>query len=59
MFYKIQSWVKSKLPRSLFGRAMLILAVPVVVIQIVVAAYFAERLFRDVSTQMTGISRLK
>ncbi len=54
MFYKIQSWVKSKLPRSLFGRAMLILAVPVVVIQIVVTVYFAERLFRDVSTQMTG-----
>jgi len=42
------------LPRSLFGRAMLILAVPIVVIQVVVASYFAERLFRDVSTQMSG-----
>ena len=42
------------MPRSLFGRAMLIIAVPVVVIQIVVAAYFAERLFRDVSRQMSG-----
>ncbi len=51
----MQTWIKAKLPRSLFGRAMLILAVPVVVIQIVVAAYFAERLFRDVSTQMSAI----
>lgn len=55
MFHTIQSWVKSILPRSLFGRAMLIMVVPVVVIQIVVAAYFAERLFRDVSTQMSAI----
>ena len=50
----IQAWIKSKLPRSLFGRAMLIIVVPVVVIQVVVAIYFAERLFRDVSTQMSG-----
>ena len=50
----IEQWIKSKLPRSLFGRAMLILAVPVVVIQIVVAAFFAERLFRDVSIQMSS-----
>lgn len=50
----IRAWIKSLLPRSLFGRAMLILAVPVVVIQVVVASYFAERLFRDVSTQMSG-----
>ncbi len=50
----IEQWIKSKLPRSLFGRAMIILAVPIVVIQIVVAAFFAERLFRDVSEQMTS-----
>lgn len=50
----IQAWIKSKLPRSLFGRAMLILAVPIVVIQIVVAAVFAERLFSDVSEQMSA-----
>ncbi len=50
----IRAWIKSKLPRSLFGRAMLILAVPVVVIQIVVAVYFAERLFRNVSEQLSG-----
>jgi len=54
MIYTIETWIKSKLPRSLFGRAMVILAVPVVVIQIVVAAYFAERLFRDVSTEMSS-----
>ena len=50
----IRAWIKSKLPRSLFGRAMLILAVPIIVIQIVVATYFAERLFRDVSEQMSS-----
>ncbi|KAB7616388.1 HAMP domain-containing protein [Amylibacter sp. SFDW26] len=50
----MEQWIKSKLPRSLFGRAMLILAVPIVVIQIVVAAFFAERLFRDVSEQMSS-----
>jgi len=50
----IRAWIKSKLPRSLFGRAMLILAVPVVVIQIVVAVYFAERLFRNVSEQLSS-----
>jgi two-component system osmolarity sensor histidine kinase EnvZ len=50
----IRAWIKSILPRSLFGRAMLILAVPIIVIQIVVATYFAERLFRDVSEQMSG-----
>jgi two-component system osmolarity sensor histidine kinase EnvZ len=50
----IRAWIKSLLPRSLFGRAMVILVVPVVVIQVVVAAYFAERLFRDVSTQMSS-----
>lgn len=33
---------------------MLILAVPIVVIQIVVATFFAERLFRDVSEQMSA-----
>ena len=54
MINVIETWIKSKLPRSLFGRAMVILAVPVVVIQIVVAAYFAERLFRDVSTEMSS-----
>jgi two-component system osmolarity sensor histidine kinase EnvZ len=50
----IRSWIKSKMPRSLFGRAMIILAVPVVVIQVVVAIYFAERLFRDVSVEMSS-----
>jgi two-component system osmolarity sensor histidine kinase EnvZ len=50
----IRTWIKSKMPRSLFGRAMIILAVPVVVIQVVVAVYFAERLFRDVSVEMSS-----
>jgi len=49
----IVKWMKSKTPRSLLGRAMMILVVPVVIIQIVVAYAFAERLYRDVSDQMS------
>lgn len=46
-------WLKPYLPRSLFGRAFLILAVPIVLIQVVVGVVFVERLFQDVTRQMT------
>lgn len=46
-------WLKPYLPRSLFGRAFLILMVPIVVIQIVVGVVFVERLFQDVTRQMS------
>ncbi|MEM9012279.1 MAG: ATP-binding protein [Pseudomonadota bacterium] len=46
--------LKPILPRNLFGRALLILVVPVIGIQIVVAAVFIERHFAGISEQMTS-----
>ena len=51
-------WLKPYLPRSLFGRAFMILAVPIVLIQVVVGVVFVERLFQDVSRQMTQSASL-
>lgn len=42
------------LPRGLYGRAFLILILPVVVIQLVVSVMFLQRHFEDVTRQMTG-----
>lgn len=47
------AWIKPYLPRTLFKRAFLILIVPLVLIQVVVGVVFVERLFQDVSRQMT------
>lgn len=44
---------KSLLPRGLFGRAALILIVPVVTIQLVVSLAFIQRHFEGVTRQMT------
>lgn len=48
------AWLKPLLPRSLFGRAALILMVPVVAIQLVVSVVFIQRHFEGVTRQMTG-----
>ncbi len=45
--------IKPYLPRSLFGRAILILLIPIILIQVVVGTVFVDRLFRDVTIQMT------
>jgi len=42
------------MPRSLYGRAALILLVPIVTIQLVVSIVFIQRLYEDVTRQMTG-----
>lgn len=44
---------KRYLPRSLYGRAALILLVPIITIQIVVSFAFIQRLYEDVTVQMT------
>ena len=41
------------MPRSLYGRAALILILPVVVLQLVVSVVFIQRQFADVTEQMT------
>ena len=45
--------LKSFLPRGLFGRAALILVLPIVVLQLVVAATFIQRHFEGVTRQMS------
>ncbi|RVT86567.1 HAMP domain-containing protein [Rhodobacteraceae bacterium CCMM004] len=45
-------WLKRYAPRSLYGRAALILLVPIVTIQIVVSGVFIQRHFEDVTEQM-------
>ncbi|MEM8577085.1 MAG: ATP-binding protein [Pseudomonadota bacterium] len=45
--------LKHYLPRSLYGRAALILLLPVVVLQLVVTVLFTQRHFEDVTRQMT------
>ncbi|MCB2137248.1 MAG: HAMP domain-containing protein [Rhodobacteraceae bacterium] len=54
----IADWFKRMLPRGLYGRAALILVLPIVVIQIVVSIAFIQRYFEDVSRQMTIMASL-
>jgi len=51
---QMQTRLKPTLPRSLFGRAALILIVPIVTIQLVVSIVFIQRHFEGVTRQMTG-----
>ncbi len=46
-------WIKRWLPRSLYGRAALILVLPVLTIQLVVSVLFIQRHFEGVTRQMT------
>lgn len=49
--------LKHLLPRSLFGRAALILIMPIIMIQLIVSLNFIQRHFEDVTRQMTeGVS---
>ncbi len=45
--------IKRYLPRSLYGRAALILLVPIVTLLLVVSFAFIQRLYEDVTEQMT------
>jgi two-component system osmolarity sensor histidine kinase EnvZ len=46
-------WLKRYMPRGLYGRAALILVLPIVTLQIVVSVVFIQRHFEDVTLQMT------
>ena len=46
--------IKSVLPRSFFGRAVLIVVIPVLLIQIVLSVVFVQRHYERVTQQMTG-----
>ncbi|WP_299686487.1 ATP-binding protein [uncultured Tateyamaria sp.] len=47
------AWLKRYMPRGIYGRAALILLLPVVVVQVVVAIVFVQRHFEDVTEQMS------
>lgn len=46
-------WIKHLLPRGLYGRAALILILPIVILQLVVSVVFIQRHFAGVTHQMT------
>ena len=46
-------WLKTLMPRGLYGRAALILFLPVSVVTVVVTIMFLQRHFEDVTRQMT------
>lgn len=47
-------WLKRFMPRGLYGRAALILIVPIVSLQLVVSVAFLQRHFEDVTWQLTS-----
>ncbi|MEN8840070.1 MAG: ATP-binding protein [Octadecabacter sp.] len=54
MAYRMSfKWLKHYLPRSLYGRAALILVLPVVTLQLVISIGFVQRHFEKVTDQMT------
>ena len=54
----IVSGLKASMPRSLYGRAVLIVLVPVMTILLVVTVVFVQRLYEGVTNQMSvGVSK--
>ncbi|MBT8411799.1 MAG: two-component sensor histidine kinase [Octadecabacter sp.] len=47
-------WLKHYMPRSLYGRAALILILPVITLQLGISVVFMQRHFEGVTEQMTG-----
>lgn len=47
-------WLKQFMPRGLYGRAALILVVPIVSLQLVVSVAFLQRHFEDVTWQLSS-----
>lgn len=47
-------WLKTFMPRGLYGRAALILIVPIVSLQLVVSVAFLQRHFEDVTWQLSS-----
>lgn len=54
MTYRMSfNWLKHYLPRSLYGRAALILILPIITLQLTVTLVFIQRHFEGVTEQMT------
>ncbi|KIN61218.1 Sensor histidine kinase [Sulfitobacter noctilucae] len=52
-------WLKHYMPRGIYGRATLILLLPVVFVQLVVVVLFAQRHFEGVTQQMTDAAAME
>jgi two-component system osmolarity sensor histidine kinase EnvZ len=52
-------WLKQYMPRGLYGRAALILILPVVTLQLVVSVIFIQRHFEGVTEQLSGTVALE
>lgn len=50
------TWARNALPKRLFARTVLILIVPIIGVQIVLAAVFIQRHFEGVTRQMTNVA---
>ncbi|MCI2393130.1 ATP-binding protein [Aliiroseovarius sediminis] len=48
------AWLKQFMPRGLYGRAAMILIVPIVILQLVVSVVFIQRHFNRITVQMTS-----
>ena len=48
------NWIKNAMPRGIYGRAALILVLPVVTLQLLVSIVFIQRHFEGVTTSMTN-----
>lgn len=51
---KLLRLLKRSMPRGLFGRALLILVLPIILLQLVVALVFVQRHYDSVTEQMAG-----
>jgi two-component system osmolarity sensor histidine kinase EnvZ len=49
----VPAWLRKRLPRSLLGRAALILLAPAILLQLAVSVAFVQRAYDDVTRQMT------
>ena len=53
MFYGLNKFIKNLLPKKLFYRALLIVAVPVIVIQLIITIVFFDSLWIKTNQGMT------
>ena len=53
MFYGLNKFIKNLLPKKLFYRALLIVAVPVIVIQLIITIVFFDSLWKKTNQGMT------
>jgi two-component system, OmpR family, osmolarity sensor histidine kinase EnvZ len=55
----IRDWFHDRLPRTFYGRAVLIVLLPVVTLQVIITLGFVQRHYANVSEQMTRVMGLE